>query len=375
MSDSTGSALDGLRVIDLSRVLAGPYCTQILADHGADVLKIESPDGDETRGWGPPFDDQGMAAYFAGLNRNKRILALDLKQESDRQRLAGLLEGADVLIENFKPGTLAGWDFADEQLRQRYPRLVHARISGYGDDGPLGGLPGYDATVQACAGLMSVNGEIGAPALRLGVPAVDLATGLNAAIGILLALHERARSGEGQKVETTLFDCALSVLHPYSANFLCSGATPTSEGNAHPNITPYDSFSTADGSLFLAVGNNRQFASLCEALDRPALARDPRFADNASRGSHRDELKAELVAAMASRDTQALLVLLQQAGVPAAPILDVPAALGHPQARHRESVWRRGAYAGVAPPVRLERTPARFRAPPANRDRRDGNDD
>ncbi len=375
MNDTAQSALDGLHVIDLSRVLAGPYCTQILADHGADVLKIESPEGDETRSWGPPFADAGMAAYFAGLNRNKRLLVLDLNQASDRERLAGLLEGADVLIENFKPGTLAGWNFADEQLRQRYPRLVHARISGYGDDGPLGGLPGYDATVQACAGLMSVNGEIDAPALRLGVPAVDLATGLNAAIGILLALQERTRSGRGQKVETTLFDSALSVLHPYSANFLCSGETPGSEGNAHPNITPYDSFRTANGQIFLAVGNNRQFARLCAALEQPAMAQDPRYTDNASRNSHRDALKAELESAMAGWDHTELLALLQQAGVPAAPILDVPAALEHPQARHRGSVWRYGNYAGVAPPVRLERTPARFRAPPPDRDQRDDDDE
>ncbi len=375
MSETAQSALDGLRVIDLSRVLAGPYCTQILADHGADVLKIESEDGDETRTWGPPFVEEDLAAYFAGLNRNKRILALDLKRKSGRKKLAALLEGADVLIENFKPGTLAGWNFTDGQLRERYPRLVHARISGYGDDGPLGGLPGYDATVQAYSGLMSVNGEIGAPALRLGVPVVDLATGLNAAIGILLALQERTRSGQGQKVETTLFETALAVLHPYSANFLCSGATPTSQGNAHPNITPYDSFTCADGQLFLAVGNNRQFTKLCEALDRQALVRDPRYVDNASRNRHREALKADLETAMAAWNNADLLAKLDRAGVPAAPILDVPGALEHPQAQHRASVWRRDNYAGVAPPVRLERTPARFRNPPLRRDQRECDDE
>ncbi len=280
-------ALAGLTVIDLSRVLGGPYCTQILADHGADVLKVEPPQGDETRAWGPPFR-HGASAYFAGVNRNKRGLVLDLKQPAARDTLLGLLEGADVLVENFKTGTLEGWGLGD--LTARFPRLIHCRVTGFGSDGPLGGLPGYDAAVQALTGLMSINGAADGEPVRLGVPAVDMTSGLNAAIGILLALSERARSGRGQFVDITLFDCALSILHPHAANWLGGGAQPGRSGNAHPNISPYETLPTGAGELFLAVGNDGQFAKFCAMLGSD-LAADPRFATNPARVEHRVALR------------------------------------------------------------------------------------
>lgn len=208
-------ALARLRIIDLSRVLGGPYATQILADHGAEVVKVEPPSGDETRTWGPPFDGD-TASYFLGVNRNKLGVTLDLTQPDDRERLLGLLEHADAVVENFKIGTMERWGLGFDVLHTRFPRLVYCRVSGFGADGPLGGLPGYDAAVQALAGLMSVNGEAGGAPLRVGVPIVDLVTGLNAALGVLMALRERDASGRGQFVESTLFDCALSILHPHT---------------------------------------------------------------------------------------------------------------------------------------------------------------
>lgn len=239
-------ALAGCKVIDLSRVLGGPYCTQILADHGADVLKIEPPGGDETRGWGPPFLGD-TASYFVGVNRNKRGMTLDLSQAAGQELLRHLLADADVLVENFKPGTLEKWGLGYDTLKERFPKLIHCRVSGFGADGPLGGLPGYDACAQAMCGLMSVNGEADGDATRVGLPVVDMVTGLNAAVAILLALNERARSGLGQFLDITLYDCALSLLHPHAPNYFYSGKTPGRSGNAHPNIAPYETLPTASG--------------------------------------------------------------------------------------------------------------------------------
>jgi len=362
-SDAPAGALHGLKVIDLTRVLAGPYCTQILGDHGADVLKVESPQGDETRRWGPPFID-GSAAYFMGINRNKRGMVLDFSQPAARKTLAGLLQGADVLVENFKVGTLERWGFGRNMLEKDYPGLVHCRITGFGDDGPHGGLPGYDAAVQAMAGLMSVNGEPGARPLRAGVPVVDLVTGLNAVIGILLALHERRKSGLGQLVDVSLFDSGLSVLHPHSANYLFTGDLPARTGNAHPNITPYDTFETATGPIFLAVGSDRQFVKLCELLGIPGLADDRRFTTNAQRNQHRKELKHQLETALAGFEVDDLADRLIRQGVPCAPVFDLAQALEHPQAQHRNMVWEDTGYRGVGAPVRLSRSPASLRLKP-----------
>ena len=362
-------SLAGVRVVDLSRVLAGPYCTQILADHGADVLKIEPPGGDETRGWGPPFDAQGRASYFLGLNRNKRGCTMDLTQPAAREALWALLEDADVVVENFKAGTMEKWGFGPEVLCERFPRLVYARVTGFGADGPMGGLPGYDAAIQALAGLMSVNGEPderGGEPLRVGLPVVDMVTGLNTAIGILMALQERQRSGRGQVVEVALYDAGLSLVHPHAANHLLDGRVPRRSGNAHPNICPYDTYATATGKIFLAVGNDRQFATLCRMIGADDLPADPRFASNGQRSVHRVALKDRLEAALAAADVRELADRLVRAGVPCAPIQDVPTALADPHTAHRGMVVSIGQdYRGVASPVKLSRTPASYRlAPP-----------
>ena len=360
-----GGALAGLKVIDLSRVLGGPFCTQLLGDHGATVIKIEPPQGDETRGWGPPFLGDA-ASYFLGVNRNKQGAVLDLSDPQGRDVLLALLEDADVLVENFRPGTLERWGIGYEEcLARRFPALVHCRVSGFGAEGPLGGLPGYDAVAQAMCGLMSVNGERGAQPLRMGVPVVDIVTGMNAAIGVLLALQERNVSGRGQFVEATLYDSALSLMHPHVTNYFLSGRVAGRSGNAHPNICPYDSFPTRTCPIFLAVGNDQQFARLCDALGVPQLATDARFAGNAARLAHAAALREALQVRLAQRDGAELAAQLMAAGVPCGPVLDVAAALAHPHAMARQREVRLGEYRGIASPVSLSRTPASYRlAPP-----------
>lgn len=363
MNSRTGSLAD-IKVIDASRVLGGPYAGQILGDHGADVIKIEPPAGDETRGWGPPFLD-GAASYFLGLNRNKRGMALDLTQEAGRELLLRLLETADVFIENFKTGTLERWGLGREELERRFPRLVHCRISGFGADGPLGGLPGYDAAIQASAGIMSVNGELGGEPLRVGLPVVDMVTGLNAVIGILMALQERGSSGKGQFVEATLYDCGVSLLHPHLPNYYLSGKVAGRSGNAHPNITPYDVFATRDAPLFLAVGNDRQFATLCKVVGRPELAQDARYATNKDRNINRDALKLDLEAAMVGFDCGPLAERLVKSGVPCGAVRNIDEVMADPHTHHRGMVVDIGAYRGTGSPIKLSRTPATYRmAPP-----------
>lgn len=359
----SAGALAGCKVVDLSRVLGGPYCTQILADHGAEVTKIEPPSGDETRGWGPPFLGD-TASYFIGVNRNKRGMAVDLSQPAGQELVRTLLADADVLVENFKPGTLEKWGLDYGTLSAAFPRLVHCRISGFGADGPLGGLPGYDACAQAMCGLMSVNGDADGEATRVGLPVVDMVTGLNAAVGILLALNEREKSGLGQFVDMTLFDCAISLLHPHAANFFYSGKTPQRSGNAHPNIAPYETFETQTGAIFLAVGNNTQFAGLLRVLSAEHLGADPRFVTNAERLKHRDALREALGALLASEDAAVLADKLLRHGVPAAPVLTVPDILSHPHTLHRNMVMHEGEYHAVASPIKLSRTPATLRRLP-----------
>jgi formyl-CoA transferase len=363
-------SLQGLRIVDLSRVLAGPYCTQMLADHGADVLKVEPPAGDETRTWGPPFDEDGTASYFHGLNRNKRGCTMDLTQADQRAALIDLLADADVLVENFKTGTMEKWGLGPDDLAERFPRLVYCRITGYGADGPMGGLPGYDAAIQALVGIMSVNGEPaakGGDALRVGIPVVDMVTGLNAALGISLALLERQRSGRGQYLEVALYDAGLSVLHPHSANHLMDGRIPGRSGNAHPNIAPYDTFATATEKIFLAVGNDKQFATLCRLIGVPQLSADERFAVNSRRNANREALTQALEAALANFECKPLAERLAREGVPCAPIQDVPAALADPHTRHRGMVVEIDGYRGVASPIKLSRTPASYRLRPPRR--------
>ncbi len=367
---NTGS-LQGIKVIDLSRVLGGPYCTQILADHGADVLKIEPPQGDETRGWGPPFDADGTASYFLGLNRNKRGITMDLQQPEQRAKLLEMLTGADVLVENFKTGTLEKWGLGFDTLHAKFPRLIHCRVSGFGADGPLGGLPGYDAAIQAMCGLMSINGEKGGEPtsrpLRMGIPIVDIATGMSAAMGVLLALQERHKSGLGQFVESSLYDNGIALLHPHSANHLMDGRIPGRSGNAHPNIVPYDTFATGTEPIFLAVGNDGQFAKLVQLLGAPELAQDERFVSNAQRNANRIALKTLLEEKLSLFACKPLADQLIRSGVPCAPIQNIQAALSDPHTEHREMVVNIGEYQGIASPIKLSRTPASYRLAPPKR--------
>lgn len=361
---AVAGALDGLTVIDASRVLGGPYCGQILADHGARVIKIEPPQGDETRHWGPPFHGDA-ASYFIGLNRNKHGIALDFSTEDGRAVLLALLERADVFIENFKTGTLEKWGMGRDALREKFPSLVHCRVSGFGEDGPYGGRPGYDAAIQAQVGLMSVNGAADGKPTRMGIPVVDMVTGLNAAVGVLLALQERAKSGAGQFVEAALYDCGVSLLHPHLPNYYLGGGLPKLAGNAHPNITPYDTYACKDGDLFLAVGNNGQFAKLCDALGIPEAKADPRYATNALRKEHRPELREALEAQLSAWPVQEVSEKLVTSGVPCAPVRTIDQVVDDPHTHARGMIVDLpDGYRGTASPIKLERTPATYRKSP-----------
>ena len=357
-------ALAGITVVDLSRVLAGPYCTQMLGDHGADVIKVEPPGGDETRSWGPPLGEDGTAAYYKGVNRNKRGIVLDLRTAEGQAAVLKLLETADVLVENFKIGTLEKWGIGGEAL----PGAVSAagalpdhRVRGRW---AAWGFPGYDAAVQAMTGLMSVTGTEAGGATRIGVPVVDMCTGLNAAYGIMLALFDRVTSGAGQFIEVALFDVGLSINHAHVVNYSMSGVVPKRLGNAHPNVAPYDTFETGTVPIFLAVGNDGQFRKMCAQLGVPELAADPLFGSNVLRGANRDDLKARLEAVMASMDGAKMAEDLIRAGVPCGPVLNVAEAAAHPHTAHREMLYHfEGGYAPAAP-VKLSRTPATYRREP-----------
>jgi crotonobetainyl-CoA:carnitine CoA-transferase CaiB-like acyl-CoA transferase len=359
-SDCSTGALAGLRVVDLSRVLAGPLCTQMLADHCADVIKIEPPSGDETRHLGPPFNSAGDAAYFGSVNRGKRAISMDLARPEGRAVLELLLQNADVLVENFLPGTMERWNLGYASvLSARHPRLIYCAISGFGADGPLGGLPGYDAVLQAICGLMSINGTPEAGPTRVGVPIVDYVTGYNALTGILLALAARERSGKGQHVEATLFDTGLSLLVPHAANWLCSGRTPGLLGSAHPNIAPYDKFAARDGSVFLGIVNDGQFRRFCERVDRKDLLGDVRFQTNAMRLQHVDQLRTEIERTLAAFRVEDLCRDLMRSGVPAGPVNTVPQAFAQPHVAHRRMLTEGGGHRAAGVPVKLGQTPGR----------------
>ncbi len=362
-------ALAGLRIVDLTRVLGGPYATMILSDHGADVIKVEPPQGDEVRDWGPPFlehdDGSRDASYFIGVNRNKRSIALDLSQQGGRDVLLRMIETADVLIENYKPGAMEKWGLGYEKdLAPRFPRLIHCRVSGFGGEGPLGGLPGYDAILQAMVGLMSINGSPETGPLRMGTPVVDLATGLYSVIGILMAVHERTRSGRGQYLDMTLHDCGMALLHPQAANYFLNGKRPAGLGNPHPNISPYDKYPTATCEIFVASGNEGQFRKLCAELGRPELASDPRFLTNADRVTNRAALTEQLAAVCLTLDGHALCDRLLRAGLPAGPVLMVDEALTAPHTAARRMVTVRGAFRALGTPIKLSRTPGGTRSAP-----------
>ena len=355
--------MTGLRVIDLSRVLGGPYCTQILADHGADVIKVEPPAGDETRDWGPPFHEED-AAYFIGINRNKRSVGLDLASDGGRAVLMKMLETAYVLIENFKPGTLEKWGIGSDVLREKFPKLIHCRISGFGGDGPRGGNPGYDAIIQAMTGMIAATGSPESGPMRIGVPLVDITTGLYATVGILMALNERARSGKGQFLETTLYETGLAIMHPHTANYFMHGKPPSLTGNEHPNLVPYSIFAARDGNIFTGVGNDGTFRKLCKEIGKPELGTDPRFARNKDRIANRAALRVELEAVFKQHDAEPLCDRLLNAGLPAGPVQSIDKALTNAHTKYRGDVIEKDWYKGVASPIRFERSKASLRSLP-----------
>ncbi|HEY7599097.1 MAG TPA: CoA transferase, partial [Candidatus Limnocylindrales bacterium] len=362
--------LHGLRVCDLSTVLAGPYATMVLADLGAEVVKVEPPDGDATRGYGPPWigaGDERVAAYFMAVNRNKRSLRLDLRGDGGREVLRRLIARSDALVENFRPGGLERLGFDDAELASLNPRLVRLSISGYGATGPDATKPGYDFIAQAIGGLMAITGfaddEDGQPT-KVGVAISDIVTGLLGAIGLLAAL----RDGRGQRIDISLLEATLAVLINQAQNAFTGGA-PGRRGNAHPNIVPYETFATADGEIALAVGSERQWPRLCRAMDLDELAGDPRFADNDARVSNRDALRPLLAQRFASAGSAEWLARLDAAQVPCGPVNDVAAALDQPQSRARAMVTdvqhpRLGPIRQVGVPFKLSRTPASIRSAP-----------
>jgi crotonobetainyl-CoA:carnitine CoA-transferase CaiB-like acyl-CoA transferase len=357
--------LAGVRVADFSRVLAGPYATMLLADLGAQVVKVERPPhGDDTRAWGPPFAADGTATYFQAVNRNKVSVWWDLADPGDAAAARDLAAGADVLVENFAPGTMARFGLGYEQVAAANPRIVYASITGFGP-GPGASMPGYDLLVQAMGGLMSITGPAPDQPTKVGVALVDVVTGLHAAVGILAALAERGRSGRGQRVEASLLASTLSALVNQAQAVVAGAAAPVAMGNAHPSIAPYETFPTADGTLALAVGNDRQFAALCDVLG-VGLAADPRFATNPQRVAHRAALVEALTATLAQRPAVDWVADLTAAGVPAGPVNDLPGALALAERLGLQPVVDAGGVPTVAHPVRLSRTPATYRlAPPA----------
>ena len=362
--NSKNGALAGIKVVDLTRVLSGPYATQILADHGAEVIKVEPPLGDEVRDWGPPFYE-GDASYFIGLNRNKRSIGIDLRQKEGQDVLLRLLEEADIVFENFKTGQMEKFGLGYEDvLKEKFPKLIYCRISGYGADGPLGGFPGYDAVIQSAAGWFSVNGTSDSGPTRVGIPMVDMGKGLYSTIAMLMALEERSRSGQGQFIDMTLYDCAVSLLHPYLANYLLSDKIPQITGNQHPNIAPYDKYPTKSGDIYIACGNNRQFLGLCEVLGQPELADDPRFKDNGDRSQNRDALTDVLRLAMVNEDGEDLCARLLAKNVPAGPVNDIAQVMSHPHTAHRSMDAKLDWYRGAGTPIKFSRTPGALKSPP-----------
>lgn len=360
--------LAGVRVLDLSRVLAGPLCTMVLGDLGADVIKVERPGtGDDTRTWGPPWaqgPDGRESAYYLSVNRNKRSVAADLKSEEGRALVRRLARGADVVVENFAPGMLDGWGLGYADLSRENPGLVFCSITGYASGGPEAGRPGYDFAVQARAGWMSITGEPEGTPVKVGVAVVDVLTGQNAAIAILAALRERDGSGRGQRVEVSLFDSALAGLVNVTQAVLVTGSEPRRWGNAHVTIVPYQAFDAADRRFIVAVGNDAQWRRLCAAIGAQDLAADERFATNPGRVEHRDDVVTALAARFRARPAADWLGMMEAAGVPCAPVQTVGEALADPAAG--DALWpMQGATFGpvptVASPLRFSRTPAALR--------------
>jgi formyl-CoA transferase len=369
--------LEGIRVLDLSRVLAGPWCTQLLADLGAEVIKVERPGaGDDTRHWGPPWhehDVQKVAAYFLAANRGKKSAAVDFSRPEGAALVRRMAQESDVLVENFKVGGLAKFGLDATTLRAANLRLVYASITGFGQDGPYADRAGYDYIIQGMGGLMSVtglpDGEPGGGPMRVGVAVVDLFTGLYASNAILAALNQRHATGEGATIDLSLFETQLAMLANQASNALISGKDPPRQGNTHPNIVPYQPFAAADQPIIIAVGNDRQFARLAEICGAPEWASDPRFVTNADRVAHRVELIPLIAARISTRPAADWLGKLEAAGIPAGPINRISQALSDPQAQHRGALRRMGSGAlgempTVGSPLRFDGARADAELPP-----------
>ncbi len=379
------AALDGIKVLDLSRVLAGPWCTQILADLGADVVKIERPGvGDDTRTWGPPFikdadgNDTDQASYFTACNRNKRSVTVDMATPEGQALLRQMAAQADIVVENFKTGGLKQYGLDQESLRAANPRLIYCSVTGFGHDGPYAERAGYDLMIQAMTGMMSITGRPddvpGGGPLRVGVALTDLFTGVYASTAILAALQVRDRTGEGQHIDMALLDVGMAILANQASAFLNTGKVPGCQGNTHPSLAPYQDFPTQDGAMLLAIGNNGQFARFCEAGGHPEWASDARFATNTLRVKHRGVLIPMMEELTRTRTTAAWVTLLEDKAVPCGPINDIAQAFddAQVQARGLKVTLPRDAgdgiasIAGVASPLRLSATPPVLRhAPPA----------
>ncbi|MEO8289231.1 MAG: CoA transferase [Chloroflexota bacterium] len=371
MTESSASLplpLEGVRVLDFSRVLAGPYCTMMLGDLGADVIKVESPEGDDTRRWGPPY--QGSeSAYYLCCNRNKRSIVLDLKREENRAAALTMAMQSDIIVENFKLGTMERWGLAYEQLAASSPGLVYCSISGYGRTGPDAALPGYDYVMQGVGGIMSITGEPDGPPGKVGVAIVDVTAGMFALSSILAALRVRDLTGQGQRIDMSLLDSHLAWLANVGSNYLISGEVPARYGNAHPNIVPYQAFKAADGWVILAVGNDRQWTHFCSAIERTDLAADPRFATNHARVENRSLLVPTLESLFLTRTQAEWLILLEACDVPSGPVNKVDRALSTPQVEARGMVQivdhpGIGPVRLVASPLKLESTPPTIRRHP-----------
>jgi formyl-CoA transferase len=358
-------------VVDASRVLAGPYAAMLLSDLGADVIKVEQPGhGDETRRWGPPFTADGVSAYYFAVNRGKRGLAIDLRREAGRAVLDALLSKADVLIENFRADTREAFALDARAIGRRFPRLVHAAISGFGATGAFAERPGYDSVAQAASGLMSITGSVEGEPHKVGVAVADLAAGLHTAVAVLAALRHRDATGVGQFVDVSLFDASLGLLANVASSVLIANDPPARWGNAHPSIVPYQLFHAADGPLMVAVGNDRQFRELAAILEEPSWADDPRFETNPARVRHRDALIPMIEARIVRRPATDWLAAFTAAGIPAGPVRTVPEALRSPEAVERGMVVDLATDGGTAvqalgPVPKLSQTPARVGlAPP-----------
>lgn len=361
--------LTGFTVLDLTRVLSGPYCTMVLGDLGARIIKVEQPGkGDDTRAWGPPFLGE-ESAYFLSINRNKESVTLDYKPAAGRKVLAALIAKADVLVENFRPGTLERAGFGWDAMHQKFPRLVYASIAGYGQTGPRKDEAGYDAVMQAEGGLMSVTGDADRPGYRLGVAITDMVAGLYCSQGITAALLARERSGEGQRVDIGMLDTTAALLTYQAANWFATGQTPQRRGNRHATIAPYETFTTADGEIVVAVGNDDLWKRFCPAVGLPELAANPRFATNRDRMANYDDMRPPIDRVFRTATNAEWIARLNAAGVANGEVRDIGQMLNDPQLAAREMVQTMmhptvGAIRVVGAPIKLSATPASLRTPP-----------